>query len=77
MGIVAIVNYHDQTLNMIPVVINTWPFTNATQNGKYSNVIIRRALNCPNPKMLLYADWFITWEITEDEILLLLLSVIY
>ncbi|KDR17001.1 N(4)-(Beta-N-acetylglucosaminyl)-L-asparaginase [Zootermopsis nevadensis] len=33
MGIVAIVNYHDQTLNMIPVVINTWPFTNATQNA--------------------------------------------
>jgi hypothetical protein len=27
-------NYNFQSLEKIPVVINTWPFINATQSGK-------------------------------------------
>jgi hypothetical protein len=41
-GIICVtgsINYHEQNWTMIPVVINTWPFTNATQNGKNNHVL--------------------------------------
>jgi hypothetical protein len=42
LGIICVVGNIDsyrENGNMIPVVINTWPFTNATQNGKNSYAI--------------------------------------
>jgi hypothetical protein len=38
--VVANIDYYSENGSMIPVVINTWPFTNATQNGKNSHVTI-------------------------------------
>jgi hypothetical protein len=36
--VVANIDPYNHSRNVAPVVINTWPFTNATQNGKNSHV---------------------------------------
>ena len=38
--VVANIDSYNEKGNMIPVVINTWPFTNATQSGKNSHVSV-------------------------------------
>jgi hypothetical protein len=38
--VVAKMDTYSENRSMIPVVINTWPFTNATQSGKNSHVTI-------------------------------------
>jgi hypothetical protein len=38
--VVANIDSYDENGSMIPIVINTWPFTNATQSGKNSDVTI-------------------------------------
>lgn len=38
--VVANIDCYDENGSMIPIVINTWPFTNATQSGKNSHVTI-------------------------------------
>jgi hypothetical protein len=49
--VVANIDSYDENESMIPIVINTWPFTNATQSGKNSHVTIEigggfRCSNC-------------------------------
>ena len=38
--VVANIDSYDENESTIPIVINTWPFTNATQSGKNSHVTI-------------------------------------
>jgi hypothetical protein len=42
LGIVCItgsIKYYNRNWEKIPVVVNTWPFINATQSGKNNHVI--------------------------------------
>jgi len=38
--VVANIDSYNENGSVIPIVINTWPFTNATQSGKNSHVTI-------------------------------------
>jgi hypothetical protein len=48
--VVANIDTYSENRSMIPVVINTWPFTSATQSGKNSHVTIeiRGGFRCDN-----------------------------
>jgi hypothetical protein len=44
--VVANIDSYSENESMIPIVINTWPFTNATQSGKNSHVTIEIGGEC-------------------------------